>query len=58
MHVCFSKKRKNQNIHLLTEPSASVFRRLVIYAWLCMEGRRGNDHLANHEQLMGDLEQT
>lgn len=58
MHVCFLKKRKNLNIQLLTDPSASILRRIVIYAWWCMERCRGNDHLANHKELMGDLGQT
>lgn len=52
------EKKKNQNIQLLTDPSVSLFRRIVIYAWLYMERCRGNDHPANYKQLIGDLGQT
>lgn len=58
LYACLFLKRKNQNIQLLTDPSVSICRKVVIYAWLCMERCRGNEHLANHEQLIGGRGQT
>lgn len=58
MFVSERRKKKTGNIPILADPSVSVFRRVVIHTWLCMERCRGSDHLANHEQLIGDLGQT
>lgn len=49
---------KEKTFQLLTGSFVPIFRRTVLYAWLCMERCRGNDHAANHEQLMGDLGQA